>query len=144
MCLTYAPLHALHIRTIATASNYATELGLSFPQGTPLLAKLAVAAGRVVGLYGVVQQRRYADANSLASEALSQAHTVAAHAAGDAVLRDYEGRVAAYQEVIGATLLTETILRFTRLLLDQLTSFLLLAASSRTRASPSTLAGSIA
>ena len=94
----------------------------------PLLAKLAVAAGRVVGLYGVVQQRRYADANSLASEALSQAHTVAAHAAGDAVLRDYEGRVAAYQEVIGATLLTETILRFTRLLLDQLTSFLLLAA----------------
>ena len=94
----------------------------------PLLAKLAVAAGRIVGLYGVVQQRRYADANSLASEALSQAHTVAAHAAGDAVLRDYEGRVAAYQEVIGATLLTETILRFTRLLLDQLTSFLLLAA----------------
>ena len=75
-----------------------------------------------------MQQRRYADANSLASEALSQAHTVAAHAAGDAVLRDYEGRVAAYQEVIGATLLTETILRFTRLLLDQLTSFLLLAA----------------
>ena len=64
----------------------------------PLLAKLAVAAGRIVGLYGVVQQRRYADANSLASEALSQPHTVAAHAAGDAVLRDYEGRVAAYQE----------------------------------------------
>ena len=50
----------------------------------PLLAKLAVAAGRVVGLYGVVQQRRYADANSLASEALSQAHTVAAHAAAHA------------------------------------------------------------
>lgn len=39
----------------------------------PLLARLAVVAGRIVGLYGVAQQRALNSANALAAEALAQA-----------------------------------------------------------------------
>ena len=57
---------------------------------------------------------------ALASEALAQAQTVAAHAARTEVIDAYRGRVGEYMRVIRATLLSETALRFTRLAVDSL------------------------
>ncbi|KAL1503163.1 hypothetical protein AB1Y20_011222 [Prymnesium parvum] len=94
----------------------------------PLLARLAVVAGRVVGLYGVAQQRALNAANALAAEALAQAQTVVAHAAVRSVLDEYDGRVREYMRVIQCTLVSETALRFTRLAIDSLATWLMLAA----------------
>ena len=92
----------------------------------PLLARLAVRAGRTVGLYGALQQHTLNRANAYAAEALAQPLTVAAHAARPQMLREYSARVRTYLEVIRATLLSETALRFTALLLDSVTQQLLL------------------
>lgn len=66
----------------------------------PLLGRLAVIAGRTVGLYGVAQQRSLNRANALAAEALTQAQTVCAHAGSSEVLSDYRERVGDYMRVI--------------------------------------------
>ena len=92
----------------------------------PLVGKLAEAAGRTVGLLGVLQQRALTRANALASEVLAHPHAVAAHGATDRVSRAYAGRCEEYMAVIRATLVSETVLRFTRLGVDSLTSLLLL------------------
>lgn len=92
----------------------------------PLIGVLAEAAGRTVGLFGVLQQHALNDANSVAAEALAQPHAVAAQAAHRSVLGRYTSKVEAYMEVIKATLLSETVLRFTRLGVDGLTDLLLL------------------
>jgi ABC-type multidrug transport system fused ATPase/permease subunit len=92
----------------------------------PLLARLAVRAGRTVGLYGALQQHTLNRANAYAAEALAQPLTVAVHAARAQMLREYGARVLGYLEVIRATLLSETALRFTALLIDSVTQQLLL------------------
>lgn len=92
----------------------------------PLIGKLAQLAGQTVGLLGVLQQRALSHANALASEALAHPHAVAAHAARERVQADYAQRCEEYMRVIRATLISETVLRFTRLGIDSLTSLLLL------------------
>lgn len=93
----------------------------------PLIGKLAEAAGRSVGLLGLLQQQALNEANAIASEALAQPLAVTAHAARRTVHSEYASRVEAYMQVIRATLVSETVLRFTRLGIDSLTSWLLLA-----------------
>ena len=97
----------------------------------PLIGLLAEAAGRTVGLLGVLQQRALNEANALASEALGAPHTVAAQGARRAVLAEYARRVERYMEVLRATLNSETVLRFTRLGTESLTKLLLLGFGLR-------------
>ena len=92
----------------------------------PLIGKLAEAAGATVGLLGVLQQHALSAANSVASEVFSHPHSVAAHGAQEAVHDRYAERCEDYMQTIRATLVSETILRFTRLGVDSLTSLLLL------------------
>jgi ATP-binding cassette subfamily B protein len=92
----------------------------------PLISKLAEAAGKHVGLLGVLQQHALSEANALASEALAHPHSVAAHAARETILAEYTRRCRGYTRVIRATLVSETLLRFTRLAIDSVTNLLLL------------------
>jgi ATP-binding cassette subfamily B protein len=97
----------------------------------PLIGQLAAIAGRTVGLLNVLQQRTLDQANALATEALAQPHAVAVHAARGSILDSYARRVEEYIDVIRATLLAETTLRFTRLGVDSLTSLALLGFGLR-------------
>lgn len=75
----------------------------------PLLSRIAVLAGRTVGLLGALQQSALNRANALAAEALAQPQTVASLGAREALLQEYGVRVGEYLEVIEQTLLTETV-----------------------------------
>ena len=92
----------------------------------PFVGQLAKVAGKTVGLLGMLQQHALSRANALASEALANPHSVAAHGARESVQAEYACRCEEYMGVIRATLLSETVLRFTRLGIDSATSLLLL------------------
>ena len=92
----------------------------------PLLARIASAAGTVVGGHNARQQAAMNEANALAAEALSQSRTVAACGAARSVLAEYASRVRAYMAVLRDTLFAETVLRFTQLAIDAATSYALL------------------
>lgn len=94
----------------------------------PLLGALATAAGKTVGLYSALQTHALNNANALAAEALAQSRAVTASDAASGVLEEYAARVRAYAEVVRATLLSETVLRFTRLLIERFSAFVLLVA----------------
>lgn len=109
----------------------------------PLIGMLAEIAGRTVGLLGVLQQHALNRANALASEALRFPHAIAAHAARQTVRLAYAARCEEYMRVIRATLVSETILRFTRLGVDSATSFALLVFGLRAVVSGSMSLGAL-
>lgn len=109
----------------------------------PLIGKLAEIAGRTVGLLGVLQQHALNRANALASEALRFPHAIAAHAARETVRSAYAIRCEEYMRVIRATLVSETILRFTSLGVDSATSLALLIFGLRAVVSGSMSLGAL-
>ena len=76
---------------------------------------------------GALQQHALTQANALAAEALGKPQLIAAQAAHESVLAEFARRCERYMAVIRSTLVSETILRFTRHGIDSATSLLLLA-----------------
>lgn len=92
----------------------------------PLLSRIAVLAGRTVGLFSALQQNALNRANALAAEALAQPHLVATLGARRAILDEYSSRIGEYLRVIDQTLFTETVLRYTTKLIESTTSLVIL------------------
>jgi len=96
---------------------------------TPYIYRVAAESGRIVALYSSVQNDAMTCANALASEAISNIQVLQACSAEEEEALKYQGYIAKYIKVIHCTLYSETLLRFTRLLIDKAVDLVLLAAA---------------
>ena len=96
---------------------------------TPYIYRVAAESGRIVALYSSVQNDAMTCANALASEAISNIQVLQACSAEEDEALKYQGYIAKYIKVIHCTLYSETLLRFTRLLIDKAVDLVLLAAA---------------